>query len=88
MFGENFLVNSLNLALKSPNFLPMLLNLSSNFLSILSSLSSNFFSILSSLRITMSSFASDIFFDLFDLLIFFLVARLLNRNSSGFTSEK
>ena len=87
IFNENFSFNSLNLALKSPNFLLILLSLSSNFLSILLSLSSSFLSILSSLQMTMSSFASDILFDLLELLIFLLVARLLNGTSSSFTSE-
>ena len=36
----------------------------------------------------MSSFASDILFDLLDLLIVFPVAQLLNGNSSSSTSEK
>ena len=36
----------------------------------------------------MSSFASDISFDLLNLPIFFLVARLSNGNSSSFTLEK
>ena len=36
----------------------------------------------------MSWFAFDILIDLLDLLIFILVSRLLNENSSSFTSEK